>query len=95
MDRSILTQQASDVKGFILADGVYDYPDPVDKFVVIIEGEEVAWAETQAQAERSFIELIHYDAAHRQRCPSDYIPFDGIAPESDDWPDDYALELPL
>lgn len=95
MDDNIIAQSQQAVKGFILADGVYDYPDPVDKFVVIIGGEEVAWAGTLAQAERSFIELIHYDAAHRQRCPSDYIPFDGVAPESDDWPDDYALELPL
>lgn len=88
---NILTRQATDVKGFILADGIYPYDDPEDKWVIIIGGEEVAWAGTQAQVERSFIELIHYDAAHRQRCPSDYIPFDGVAPESDDWSDDYGL----
>lgn len=94
MSPTIVTQLAEWVN-FTLADGVYDYPDPVDKFVVIIGGEEVAWTETQAQAERSFIELIHYDGAHRQRCPSDYIPFDGIAPESDDWSDDYGLGAAL
>lgn len=73
MSQAIVTQLAEWVN-FTLTDGVYDYPDPVDKFVVIIEGEEVAWASTKPQAERSFNELLHYDGEHYRRCPSDYRP---------------------
>lgn len=85
MDTNILTQQATGVN-FILADGVYDYPDPIDKFVVRVDGEDVAWAETRAEADRSFAELLHYDGEHFKHCPSDYIPFMGepVPYESDD-----------
>lgn len=75
----------------VLADGVYPYPDPEDQWVVIIGSEEVAWAATKPQAERSYLEMLHYDNEHYQHCPSDYIPFDGVAPETDDWADDYGL----
>lgn len=77
---------------FTLADGVYDYDDPVDKFVVIIGGEEVAWAETKPQAERSFNELLHYDNEHFKHCPDDYDWKRGHTASADE---DLGLESPL
>jgi hypothetical protein len=95
VNKQIITQSIEAVN-FILADGVYPYDDPEDKFVVIIDGAEVAWASTQAQAWRSYNEMLRCEGEHFQRCPGDYIPFDGLAPETDgEWADDYGLGSPL
>ena len=56
---------------FILKDGVYPYDDPEDKFVIIIDGEEVAWSGTYAQAWRSYHEMLRIETAHFTRCPED------------------------
>ena len=52
---------------FLIRDGVHPYNDPEDEFywVVIVDGDEVAWAETRQQAERSYEELTTPDLEPR------------------------------
>ena len=52
---------------FLIHDGVHPYNDPEDEFhfVVIVDGDEVAWAETKSQAERSYDELTTPDPEPR------------------------------
>ena len=52
---------------FLIHDGVHPYNDPEDEFhfVVIVDGDEIAWTETKSQAERSYDELTTPDPEPR------------------------------
>ena len=52
---------------YIIPDGVYpfnDDPGGEDHFTVIMGGEQVAWAATEAQAHRSYAEMLRVDREH-------------------------------
>ena len=55
---------------FIIEDGVHPYPDLVDRWVVIVNGDEVAWANDKPTAERSYIEMLRVRADHARRNPA-------------------------
>lgn len=48
-------------------DGVYPYNDPEDKFVVIVDGKEVAWAGTYAAAWVTYSEYLRVNKDHLTR----------------------------
>lgn len=56
---------------FILQDGVHPYDDPEDQWVVIVDGEEVAWAADQSQAWRSYREMLTVEFGYSGRNPED------------------------
>lgn len=52
---------------FVLSDGVYPYDDPEDRYVVILDGEEVAWSSDYGQAQRSYLEMLGLRREHIRR----------------------------
>lgn len=52
---------------FVLPDGVYPYDDQEDRWVVILDGEEVAWAGDYGQAQRSYLEMLGLRREHLRR----------------------------
>lgn len=53
-----------------LLDGVHPYDDPTDKWVIRIDGEEVAWhSGTQQEAEAAYHDMLRVECDH-QRNPA-------------------------
>lgn len=65
---SILTQNEAAVN--VLADGVHEYDHPEDKFVVIVEGNEVAWTPTEATGWQAYNEITRVECEHVTRNPA-------------------------
>lgn len=74
----------------LIADGIH-WNASIGEYEIWLNGEPVAWAGDYSAAERSYFEMLRVEREHRQRNPDNAIPFDGIAPSSDDWSDDYGL----
>lgn len=70
--------------------GVYEFDDPSDRWVVVIGGQAVNWATHQGTAWQQYSEAMRVNREHAQRSP-DYIYFNGepVAYESE--ADDYGL----
>lgn len=67
-----------------LPDGVYDFDDPVDRYVVVIGGQYHSWALVQCTAHWQYTEALRVNGEHGRRCPED-IPFQGEpCPYNDD-----------
>lgn len=68
---------------FIFADGVYPYPDPIDRWVVIVDGDEVAWCADQGRGFDIYNDIVRIEAEHADHCPDD-IPWQGEPQYGDD-----------
>ena len=58
---------------FILEDGVHYNPE-FNEYEIVVNGDTVAWAETQGQAWRSYHELLRVEHEHISRNPANAIP---------------------
>lgn len=59
MTNQIVSQTEPNVN--TLSDGVHPYDHPEDKFVVIVEGDEVAWAPTEAAGWIAYNEITRVE----------------------------------
>ncbi len=57
-DPDIVRAQKEAELAYLIADGVHPNDDPADPWLVVVDGEPVAWAETEATAWRSYHELM-------------------------------------
>lgn len=74
-------------------DNVYPFAGGEDQWTVVVGEKQIAWAAEYGTACMIFITALQTQREHAQRCPSDTVPFDGIAPATDDdRVDDYAIE---
>lgn len=93
MATGILTQTISSVN-LVLADGVH-FDEIIKEYVVVVGGEIVNYAFHWSTATAQYKEASRVRRDHRESCPEDFIPFDGSAPASNDWDDDYGLLPPM
>lgn len=68
MTNQIVTQ--TEPKSNILTDGVHEYDHPEDKFVVIVDGDEVAWTPTEAAGWTAYNEITRIECKHVKRNPA-------------------------
>ena len=83
---SSLTQKTTSVNVEFLypADGVY-FNDAIGEWEVIIDGDPVAWSETQSQAWRSYHEMLEVDRRHLERNPENGILYSNADDEVSVW----------
>jgi hypothetical protein len=82
-------------------DNVYPFAGPStssgcesdeDRWAVVISEKQIAWTAEYGTACMIYISALQAQREHSERCPSDSIPFDGMAPEAtDDGNDDTGL----
>lgn len=99
---SILTQHEQITKWYVAIDrhtdltgqpdNVYPFAGVEDKWAVVIDGKQIAWAAEYGTACMIYITALQTRREHAERCPADSIPFDGIAPATADEADDYSLD---
>ena len=72
-------------------DNVYPFNGAPDQWAVVMDERQIAWAAEYGTACIIFIIALQTKREHAQRCPADTIPFDGQAPATAEWADDYGL----
>lgn len=100
-----LTQNQSDVQHFTRENGQVEfieakpdgkhYNEAIGEYEIWLDGEVLAWASDPIKAGEQYIQALRQRNQHRQRCPADFIPFDGepvALPEPVNEADTYGLD---
>ena len=72
-------------------DNVYPFAGVEDQWAVVMDERQIAWSAEYGTACMIFIIALQTKREHAERCPADSIPFDGYAPDTEEWADDYGL----